>query len=87
MNVEKFKMMGISRQASPIQIILDQTELENVKYLICVGCKMKNDARCTRRAKSSIAIAKAEFNKNSNLFNSQFDLLKKETITVLHLEY
>jgi len=43
MNVEKTKIMRISRQPFPVKILIDQKQLENVgsfKYLT-------NDARCT----------------------------------------
>jgi len=32
MNVEKTKVMRISRQPSPLLIMLDQQQMENVKY-------------------------------------------------------
>jgi len=37
MNVEKTKMMRISRQPSPIQIMKNQKQLENVDYFSCFG--------------------------------------------------
>jgi predicted regulator of amino acid metabolism with ACT domain len=36
MNVEKCKVMTISRQPTPVQIITDQKELETVKYSNCL---------------------------------------------------
>jgi hypothetical protein len=39
MNVEKTKVMRISRQPSPVTITIDQKQLENVKcFNICVAC-------------------------------------------------
>jgi hypothetical protein len=32
MNVEKTKIMRLSRQSSPAQIMVDQKQLENVEY-------------------------------------------------------
>jgi hypothetical protein len=63
LNVEKTKVMRISRQPSPVQIMIDQKQLENVEYLNCFGSVITNDARCTREIKYSIAMAKAAFNK------------------------
>ena len=51
MNVEKSKIMGISRQASPIQIMVDQKQPEIVEYLNYVDSIVKNGARCTREVK------------------------------------
>jgi hypothetical protein len=40
-----------------------------------------NDARYTREIKSRVAIAKATFNENKNLFSSKLDLdLRKEVV-------
>jgi hypothetical protein len=75
MNVEKeTKVMRISRQPSPIQIIIDQKQLENVEYFKYLSSMITNDARCTREIKSRIAMAKAAFNRKKNLFTSKLDL-------------
>jgi hypothetical protein len=50
--------MRISRQPSPVTIMIDQT----------------NDGRRTCEIKSRIAMAKAAFNKKKTLFTSKFDL-------------
>jgi hypothetical protein len=63
MNVEKTKVMRISRQPSPIKIMIDQKQSENVEYFNYLGSMITNDARCTREIKSRIAMAKATFNK------------------------
>jgi len=39
-NVGKTKVMKISRQASPIQIMIDQEQLENVEYFNSLGSRM-----------------------------------------------
>jgi hypothetical protein len=36
-NVEKTKVMKISRQLSPVHITIDQRQLENVDYFNCLG--------------------------------------------------
>jgi hypothetical protein len=47
-----------------------------------------NDARCTHKIKSKIAMAKATFNKKKALFTSKLDLnFRKETSKVLHWEH
>jgi hypothetical protein len=63
MNVEKTKVMKISRQPYTIQIMTDQKQLENVKYFNYLGRMITNDAKCTREIKSRIAMVKAAFNK------------------------
>jgi hypothetical protein len=62
-NVEKTKVMRISRQPSPVKIMIDQKEIENMdsfKYLVSM---LTNDGRCTCEIKCRIAMAKAAFNK------------------------
>jgi len=56
-NVEKIKVMRISRHPSPIQTT-DQTQLQNVDYFNCLGSMITNDARSTSEIKSMIAMAK-----------------------------
>jgi hypothetical protein len=52
MNVERIKVLRISRQPSPIKIMIDQKQLENVEYFNYLGSMITNDARCTREIKS-----------------------------------
>jgi len=47
MNVEKTKVMRISRQPLPVKIIIDQKQLENVKSFKYLGSILTNDGRCT----------------------------------------
>jgi len=63
LNVEKTKVMRISRQPSPITIMIGQKQLENVECFKCLGKELTNDGRCTREIKFRIAMAKAAFNK------------------------
>jgi hypothetical protein len=74
MNVDKTKVMRISRQPYTIKIMINQKQLENVEYFNYLGSVIANDARCTRAIKSRIAVAKAAFNKKKNLFTSKVDL-------------
>ena len=81
MNVEKSKVMRISRQPFPVQVTTDQTQLKNVEYLKHLGSIITNNARCTRRVKSRTAMAKAAFKKKKNLFTSKLDLnLRKKLV-------
>jgi serine kinase of HPr protein (carbohydrate metabolism regulator) len=88
MNAEKTKVMRISRQPSPIQIMIYLKQPENVEYFKYLGRMITNDATCTCEIKSRIAKAKAGFNKQNALFTSKLDLnLRKKTSKVLHLEH
>ena len=84
MNVEKTKVMVISRQPSPVTIMLDQKQLENVECFKYLGSLLTNDGRYTREIKSRIAMAKAAFSKKNTLFTSKLDLnLRKKLIKYL----
>jgi hypothetical protein len=81
MNVEKTKVMRISRQPSPMKLVIDQKQLENVEYFSYLGSMITNYARCTREIKFRIDMAKAAFNKKKNLFTSKLDLnLRKKLV-------
>jgi len=67
MNMEKTKVMRIFRQPSPVKIIIDQKQLENVESFKYLGNILTNDGRCTCEIKSRIAMAKAAF-KRRGLF-------------------
>jgi hypothetical protein len=47
MNVEKTKMMRISRQPYLIQIMINQKQLQDVEYFNYLGGIITTDARCT----------------------------------------
>ena len=81
MNVEKTKVMRISRQPFPVKIMIDQKQLENVESFKCLGSILTNDGRCTCEIKCRIAMAKAAFNKKKVLFTSTLDLeLRKKLV-------
>jgi len=63
MNVEKTKVMRISRQPSLVTIMIDQKQLENVECFKYLGSMLTNDGRCMCEIKSRIAMAKAAFNR------------------------
>jgi hypothetical protein len=66
--------MEISRQQSPVQITIDQKQLENVEYFSSVGSMITNDARCTSAIKSRISMAKEAFSKKKNLTTSKLNI-------------
>ena len=39
--------MRISRQPSPLRIMIDEKQLENMEYFNCLDGMTRNDARCT----------------------------------------
>jgi len=79
--VEKTKVMRISKQPSPVTIMFDQKQLENVECIKYLGSMLTNDGRCTCEIKSRIAMTKAAFNKKKTLFTSKLDLnLRKKLI-------
>jgi hypothetical protein len=73
MYVEKTKVMRISRQPPPLQMLVDQ-KLENVEYFIYFGTMITKDARCTSEIKSGTAMAKVAFSRKKNLLTSKLDL-------------
>jgi len=81
MNVEKTKVMRISRLPFPVKIMIDQKQLENVESFKYLGSILTNDGRCTCEIKCRIAMAKAAFNKNRTLLTSTLDLeLRKKLV-------
>ena len=68
MNVENTKLMRISRQPSPVTIMIDQKQLENVECFKYLGSMLTNDGRCMCEIKPRIAMAKAAFNKQKTLY-------------------
>jgi hypothetical protein len=73
MNVEKTKVMRISRQPFPLRIVIDPKQPNNMKYFNYLG-SIINDATRTREIPSRIVMAKAAFNRKKNLFISKLDL-------------
>jgi hypothetical protein len=59
---KKNKVMRISCQLSPLQIMTDQKQFENVEYFKYLDSMIKNDPRCTHKTKSRTAMGKAAFN-------------------------
>jgi len=55
--------MRISRQPFPVQIMMNQKQFENVKYVNCLVSMITNNARHTHGIKIRIEIAKVGFSK------------------------
>jgi multidrug resistance efflux pump len=51
--------MIISRQQSPIHIMIDQNQPENEEHSNSLSSIVTNDARCTREIKPRVAMAEA----------------------------
>ena len=81
MNVEKTKVMRISRQPSAVTIMIDQKQLQNVECFKYLGSVLTNYGRCTREIKSRIDMAKVAFNMKKTLFTGTLDLnLRKNLV-------
>jgi hypothetical protein len=75
--------MGISRQQSSVQIIIDQNSRRMWNICTFLGSIKTNDTRCTREIKSRFTAAKAAFKKNS--IHQQIALtFEEETSKALH---
>jgi hypothetical protein len=81
MNVEKTEVMRILRQPSPVKIMIDQKQLENMESFKYLGSILRNDGRCNCEIKCRIAMAKAAFNKKRAPFTGTLDLeLRKKLV-------
>jgi hypothetical protein len=81
LNVEKTKVMRISRQPFGVKIMIDQKQLDNVESFKYLGSILTNDGRCTCEIKCRIAMAKAALNKKRALLTSTLDLeLRKKLV-------
>ena len=81
LNVEKTKVMRISRKPLPVKIIIDQKQLGNVESFKYLGSILTNDGRRNCEINCGIAMAKASFNKKRTLFTSTLDLeLRKKLV-------
>ncbi len=77
----KTKVKRISRQRSPVTIMIGEKQLENVECFNYLGSMLTNDGRCKREIKSRIIMAKVAFTKKKTLFASKLDLdLRKKLI-------
>ena len=65
--------MRLSREPSPVHIMTDQKQLENVEYFNYL-CNMITNARCTREIQGRIAMTKAVFTTKKSVFTSKLDI-------------
>jgi len=72
-NVDRSKLITISRQPSPVPVMIDQKQPENVEYFNYLHTMITNDAKCTREIKSKIAMSQTAFN-TKTLFASKLYL-------------
>jgi len=80
MNVGNTKVMRISRQPSPMQIMIHQKQPGHVQYFSYLGSMIANDARYTLEIESKIFMGKA-----ADFLHKKIGLkVKDETSKVLH---
>ena len=84
-NVEKTKVMRISRQPFPVKIMIDQKQLENVESFKYLGSLLTNYGRWTCEIKCRIALAKAAINKKRPLFTSTLDLESRKKLVKCYI--
>jgi hypothetical protein len=88
MNVEKPKIMNISRQSSPAQTAGNKKKLENIEYTNYLGSIIANNARCTCEIKSRIAMEETSIQQEEKSFHQKIGLkFNEETSKVLYLEH
>ena len=84
-NVEKTKVMRISRHPTPVTILIEQKQLDNVECFKYLGSMLTNDGRCMREIKSRIVMEKVSFNKKKTLFTSKLDLNMRKKLVKCYI--
>jgi hypothetical protein len=80
MNVEEAKVISISREASPLQIVINQKQMENAEYFSCLGSTI-DDERSTREDKFRTAMTKTALNRKKIHLTSKLDVdLRKKLV-------
>jgi hypothetical protein len=74
------KTKAMRRKASPVEILIDQKEMENVEYFNHLGSIIKNYARCTCKIKCRSVMAKPAFRNKKTLFTRKLDLNLKKNL-------
>jgi hypothetical protein len=73
--------MSVSRQPSPMLIMIDGRKPENVDTFHYFCSMIPNGARCIRKIKSRICMKKAAFSKKKTVFTSTLDFnLRKKLV-------
>jgi hypothetical protein len=70
----KLKVCGYMFRPHLQYSLLQIKESDNVEYFNYLGSMTTNDARCTRKIKYRIFMAKAAFSKKKSIFTSKLDL-------------
>jgi hypothetical protein len=84
MNVRNLR---IKSQPTPVNIMVDQKQLDNVEYFIYLNSLITNYFIYAGEIQSTFSMAKAAFNKAKTFSGQQIELnFKEETIKVLHLK-
>jgi len=73
-NVDVTNVLRISRRPAPIQIVIEQKQLENVEYFNYLCTLQTSYATCTQKFKSIIVMAKASYNRKRTVFTSKLEL-------------
>jgi hypothetical protein len=88
MNLEKTKVMRISRPLSSVHIMIDQKQMESVEYFNCLDNFITNDARFTHEIQNQDFHAKSNIQQEEDSFYQQTGLkLKEEISKMLHSEH
>ena len=76
MNAEKNEVNDNLKGTIPVQTMIYEKQLENIKYFKYLGSMITNDARCspTLESKSRTAMAKATLNRMNTHFTSKLGL-------------
>ena len=84
-NIDKSKVMRISKRDKPLRIVVGNQELENVVQFKYLGSLVTNDAYCTNEIRSRIAMAKAAFRKKNTLLTSKLSLELRKKLVVCYI--
>jgi hypothetical protein len=86
MNVEKTKVMRISRLPSAVQVMVDQKQLETVEYFNYLSSMIKGNARCMCKIQN--CHGKISIQQEEDTFLWQIGLIfKGKTTKVLYIEH
>ena len=86
MSAEKSKVVRISREPSPVEVVLDQKQLENVDYFNYLGSMMMNDEWLTWEFKSRITMKSSIWQEEDSFHQKTGLKFKEETSEVLRLK-
>ena len=73
-NIDKSKVMRVSRSNESLQIKVNNRELKEVDHCEYLGSVLTRDGFFTREIKMRIAIAKEAFNRKMSLLTSKLNI-------------